>query len=277
MMQNWIKKIFLAAGLTTFFNLSAEVQEEQGVRSSNHYFLIKGLPEVIVSKETENIGATWKEGKVWDQPLIEQFYSLLSKAKKEIVVVDVGAQTGSFSLLAKYLPDSQWYAFEPISEAVAQLKVNLSLNAIKNVSVEEACVSNEAGHKILKLPSDTHWGLATLGDSPSRFNKYDQRKVKAIKLDDFIDEHHISHVDFMKIDTEGWELFVLKGAQKMIQRDHPVILMEYNESNMKQCGVSQLEVHELLKELGYEWKLISHEDILCVPKSLNNHEKPSTP
>lgn len=42
----------------------------------------------------------------------------------------------------------------------------------------------------------------------------------------------------MKIDTEGSELYILLGAKKMIIRDHPIILMKYNETNMKQCDVT---------------------------------------
>lgn len=69
----------------------------------------------------------------------------------------------------------------------------------------------------------------------------------------------------MKLDTEGSELFILQGAKKMILRDHPIMLLEYNETNMKQCGILKHDLDKFLMEIGYEWKLISNEDILCTP------------
>jgi hypothetical protein len=76
----------------------------------------------------------------------------------------------------------------------------------------------------------------------------------------------IDKVDFIKIDTEGWELFVLRGGRAMITKDKPTILMEFNNTNMEQCRVNPNDVLALLQELGYEWKLVSFEDLLCTPK-----------
>ena len=84
-------------------------------------------------------------------------------------------------------------------------------------------------------------------------------------MDSFIDAQNINKVHFMKIDTEGWELYILLGAKKMIMRDLPIILMEFNEINMSQCNVLKKEVESFLTEIGYTWTLISTEDILCTP------------
>jgi hypothetical protein len=69
----------------------------------------------------------------------------------------------------------------------------------------------------------------------------------------------------MKLDTEGSEYLILRGAQKMIKRDRPIMLIEYNETNMRQCGVCKEDLNNLLIELGYSWQLVSTEDILCIP------------
>ena len=84
-------------------------------------------------------------------------------------------------------------------------------------------------------------------------------------LDSFVVANSIDKVHFMKIDTEGWELYILKGAKNLILRDRPIILMEYNETNMRQCNVEKKDIDRLLQEMGYEWKLISSEDVLCTP------------
>ncbi|MES2122073.1 MAG: FkbM family methyltransferase [Chlamydiota bacterium] len=229
------------------------------------YNLVSEEENIFISKQTEQIGATWWSGNVWDKPLIEKCHAILKGLDENFVFLDVGAQTGSFSLMAKYFPNSQWYAFEPIKEAADELIVNLALNGIQNAFVCNASVSDKSGWGTLKLPTDNHWGLATMGNTPLRFHRHEERKVECITLDEFTQTHAIQRVDFIKIDTEGWELFILKGGKDVIARNKPIILMEFNGTNMRQCGVSETEVCVLLEEMGYQWELVSTEDILCKP------------
>ena len=49
-------------------------------------------------------------------------------------------------------------------------------------------------------------------------------------------------VDLIKIDTEGWEYFVLKGGKQTINKYRPIILMEFEEINMNQCGVTKIMI-----------------------------------
>lgn len=109
------------------------------------------------------------------------------------------------------------------------------------------------------------WGLSTIGANPIRFVPVEERKIQCIDLDTFIANHGIPKVHFMKLDTEGSELLILRGARNMIMRDHPIMIIEYYEPNMKQCGISKEELHDFLIETGYKWELISTDDILCIP------------
>jgi len=235
-------------------------------KPAKSYNLICELPDVLISPQAEQIGATWNNGQVWDKPVINAFYQLLKKKNGHFVVLDVGAQTGCFTLLSKYFPDSEWYAFEPIQEAVDVLNLHLNLNAIRNVSVHQLAISDRKGSALLKLPADHHWGLTTLGAAPLRFHDFQTRPVECIDLDTFLSTYKVDKVDFIKIDTEGWELFVLRGAKAMIARDMPTILLEFNQINMEQCQVHPEDVLKLLEEFGYKHILLSSEDLLCTPK-----------
>jgi hypothetical protein len=115
------------------------------------------------------------------------------------------------------------------------------------------------------MPDRPNWGLSTIGSNPLRFKPHTKREVECIDLDTFVERHHIEKVHFMKLDTEGSELAILRGAQKMIARDHPIMIMEYNETNMKQCNARKKDLDDFLGQMGYTWKLISSEDILCIP------------
>jgi FkbM family methyltransferase len=229
------------------------------------YNLVEGLPNIYLTPLSEKIGCTWVRGQVWDKPLIQRFYSLLARHPEFFVMIDLGAQTGSFSLLAKYFPSSRWYSFEPIEEAAHILQKNLSLNHIENVTVYNLAASDVSGPMVLNMPDMNEWGLSTLGSDVLRFTQTSKRKIECIDLDSFVKLHKIDKVHFMKIDTEGWEFYILKGAKTILQRDRPIILMEYNETNMKQCHVLKEEVDAFLQEMGYTWELVSSEDILCFP------------
>lgn len=228
------------------------------------YHLIDGKPLVSIDDEAERIGHTWSGGSVYERHLIQKFYNLLPR-EEPFVAFDIGAQTGCFSLMAKFFPSSQWYAFEPIVEAATVLQKNLALNGIDNVHVENVALSDISGTAYLAMPDKGNWGLATIGSNPLRFAAQSQREVPCIDLDSFVELHGIKKVHFMKLDTEGAELLILRGAKNMLLRDHPVIVMEYNETNMKQCGITKNEVDAFLIEMGYAWRLISSEDILCTP------------
>ena len=231
------------------------------------YNLVSGLPDIYITPMTERIGHTWSANTVWDKPLIERFYSQLAAHHGHFVMIDLGAQTGSFSLLAKFFPNSKWYSFEPLQEAADTLKHNLLLNRIENVEVYQMAASNYSGTATLKMAPMNAWGLCTIGANPLRFAPVGERTVECIDLDSFVNAKSIDKVHFMKLDTEGWELYILRGAQKLIERDHPIILMEYSELNMQQCSVRKEEVNQFLETMGYDWTLISTEDILCIPRS----------
>ncbi len=229
------------------------------------YTIVQGQGPVFIDPASEMIGHTWTRGVgVWEQHLIQKFYELLPQ-NEPFVVFDLGAQTGAFSLLARYFSLSSWYAFEPIAEAAEQLKQNCMLNGIENVIINQVAVAHFNGTALLSMPNQENWGLSTIGSNPLRFNPEAGRTVPVIRLDDFVKAHDIKRVHFMKLDTEGSEYYILRGAQKLIERDHPIILMEYNETNMRQCGVSKDDLDALLRILGYSWQLVSAEDILCVP------------
>ena len=222
--------------------------------NSLKYNLVNGQPDIYITDFSEKIGCTWFNGNVWDKDLIQRFYRLLKEKEtfeKDFVVLDLGAQTGSFSLLAKYFPFSQWHSFEPIEEATNALLENLRINGIENVFVHQKAVSNFSGTTILQMPNMNEWGLSTIGNNPQRFISVMNRKIECISLDSFIFDNDIKKVHFMKLDTEGSELNILRGAKNMILRDHPIILMEYNEINMQQCNIAKEDVDIFLQEMGY--------------------------
>jgi hypothetical protein len=93
-----------------------------------------------------------------------------------------------------------------------------------------------------------HTGLNTLGATPVRFSGGSEIQVSTRTIDG---TYAATRVDVIKVDTEGWEYFILLGGRAVLRRDRPELLLEVNDENMRQCGVTRGALLALLAELGY--------------------------
>lgn len=132
------------------------------------------------------------------------------------VIIDVGANHGHFSKeLYRYHPKSKFYCFEPFPETFDILKVNLPESNFHHLKLalgdiaETVMVSQNEPNQ-----SDTNT-LVNLIDSENESNKV---SIQINTLDKFIEEHSIESIDLLKIDTEGYDLKVLKGAEECLKR-----------------------------------------------------------
>ncbi len=70
-------------------------------------------------------------------------------------------------------------------------------------------------------------------------------------MDRFLELHpEVKHPDFLKIDTEGWELHVLKGAYHLLKNEQPVIMMEYAQRNLNLTNTKQSDLYDYLYIIG---------------------------
>jgi hypothetical protein len=95
----------------------------------------------------------------------------------------------------------------------------------------------------------SHNGLHTLGTNPLRFTDIKAIPINTTTLDIFFNNIPIH---FIKIDTEGYEYFILKGAVEVIKKYKPLIQLEWNTTNMKQCNIDENMMRKLIEELGYK-------------------------
>lgn len=146
-------------------------------------------------------------------------------AKQSRQIVDVGANTGLFSLLAAASgPTVQVHAFEPFPQAAQRLSVNLEANGYRNVKLVNAALSREPG--VLPLYYNAALRLTQGASLLNEAYMTSKVEVPVLRLDDYLERLSINEVDLLKVDVEGVEPEVLAGADTMISRCHPEIISE---------------------------------------------------
>jgi len=207
---------------------------------------------------------TWYPNINDDKLLLEKFYTLVS-SKKNAKIIDIGAQSGLFTLMSKFLTNTKWYAFEPEPTNFMFLCDNIKLNNISNVEVFQNGISNT--NDILKLNvCKSHSGLNTFGNNLIRFDKDDsyQVNIETYTLDKFFENIPF---DFIKIDTEGCELNILKGGINVIKKYKPIILLEYEEPNINQFNYTLKDLESFIEnELNYKIVENVNNNIFIEPK-----------
>ena len=168
---------------------------------------------------------------------------LRSIIKKGMVVIDIGANVGDYSILfARW--GAKVTAFEPTYIWSTLYK--------RTRNYDICCLNIALGEKDGRIAIYEDGGLS----SASR--KY---APKGIRRD--IDLRRLDTiwkglVDFIKIDVEGMELEVLRGARKTIERYRPIIFCEINEEAQYARGHTGQEVINYLKSLGYDCRIFCH-------------------
>ena len=209
-------------------------------------------------------------GEIWENDSIQEFYRYISPYEK-CNIIDVGAQSGLYSLYAKFLPFSNFYSFEPFKPTYDLLNQNILLNNINNVKTFNQGLSNEKTNIILNTCL-SHTGLHTIGSNVLRFNDINPIEISVDTIDNLFFDKNIP-VHFIKIDTEGWEYNVLQGALKTIHKYKPIIQLEWNEINMKQCNITPEQLNELIEQFGYIKQKQIDEELFIVPKQIGNLNK----
>ena len=143
-------------------------------------------------------------------------------SNKSTIIFDVGANVGNYSqeILKEFKNiNFQLYSFEPSKETFFELKERFK--NISNLKLFNIGFGEESGIKTLFYDKKKS-GLASMYNRQLlHFGiKMDLREaVKICRIDDFCKKNKIRKIDFLKLDTEGYELNILKGAKKMIENN----------------------------------------------------------
>jgi FkbM family methyltransferase len=170
------------------------------------------------------------------------------------VFFDVGANVGYYSLMAAEMcgPTGQVHSFEPVAENAAVLAENAALNRLDNITLNRVAVTDGASDEItiFKRQSGSNSGWASIAPSPKRGNL--AVTVPATSLDRYVAERGVGRVSLMKLDCEGAEHLVLRGARDLLSGpDAPDLMCEVNPFHLSLLGSSGAELKGLIADCGY--------------------------
>ena len=166
-------------------------------------------------------------------------------ADDETIVLDVGANVGPYCVpLATARRDLTVYAFEPNPDVARSLRTNIRLNRLSNVRVMDVAASDTRGAAdFFKFDRDI--GLSSLNLRAAEIHGTPSTiRVETDTLDSLLADRE-RRVSFLKIDVQGHELAVLRGATKILAADRPVVLFEHEDPHFETAAAAQNEKREL--------------------------------
>ncbi len=204
------------------------------------------------------ISESIRQNKIWAQSETRLFRELIAPG---MVVIDVGANIGYFSLLASTLVGSGGcvHAFEPDPVNCGLLRKNVRMNHASNIKVVQAALSNNNEPLQLFLNSDNkgdHRIWEATGEARTRIS------VKAMTLDQYLNETGTAP-KFIKIDVQGAEGYVLDGMKDTLaQSALSYLILEFWPEALRKCQTDPQRLIKQIADAGFTIRVVADDQLL---------------
>lgn len=188
---------------------------------------------------------------VEDEPDLLQLENII---KKGDVVLDVGANIGIYmKFLSKFVGNTgEVWCLEPIPLTFEFLNFNIRKLGLKNIKLFNYAASENETNLIMEIPNvlggENYYRAKIINENAINENR--KYHVKSIPLDKLFDNFSRG-ITFIKIDVEGYEMSVIKGARKILSKFGPALLIEIGGDPSSENS-SAFMTFEELRNLGYE-------------------------
>lgn len=174
------------------------------------------------------------------------------------VVFDIGANVGDISqLMLHYFPKALIYSFEPCLDTYSQLVSNIAKTGHSNRSrpfrlgffdeEKEATLNITSFHGANSMLDIT----AEYQKLHPHIEKVNTEQITLVRLDDFVSQHNIGHIDLVKIDVEGVELQILKGGPKTFSTSVDTVIMEMSFLRNPRDEGEYIKLFQVMHEYGF--------------------------
>ena len=209
-------------------------------RSAGDVFVDYGWIRLLYSGDSDEQEILYHQNQArWYEKDMGVFRSLVAPGQ---TAIDVGANLGFVTtMLASIVgPEGRVISFEPSPRVFAKLTKTIAANRLDQVTpINVGCGASSAVERLNEV-SASSGNASILADGPG------STEIRIERLDD-IPEATATHVSLLKIDTEGYEPEVLRGAQRLIADHRPIIYLEMGGDYVD----STVQSIELLRQAGY--------------------------
>lgn len=183
---------------------------------------------------------------------VEPRDSLLNLMPRGGVAVDVGTNVGEVALALAMAGgrDARVIGFEPNPRTFARCVRNVALNRAPNVEVHNLALGHRAGLSSLETPSPHNCAGDRL--RPEGALTPGEETVRVDTLDEFVARRSLERLDLLKVDVEGFELNVLRGAEAVLRKFRPVLFVELSDVLLSHQGCRAADVVRHLEALRYQ-------------------------
>jgi FkbM family methyltransferase len=189
----------------------------------------------------------------------EVSYFITNVLEEGDTFIDVGGHVGYFSMLAAHAVGSEGhvYTFEPEPRNAAHIREHIVLNGVANVELFEEALGDEEGEAELHVNADNTGGHALwdVGAHPFNAQSRVHHEVKMVRrgtLGQLLARTTDQRVRLVKVDAEGSELKILKGAMLLLMaRKVPYVICEINEFALQKMGATGQGMRAFMQACGY--------------------------
>jgi FkbM family methyltransferase len=176
--------------------------------------------------------------------------ALLTKLKPTEIAVDVGANKGSYlPWLSRAVPGGRVVAFEPQPRLAEYLERMCALCSLENVTINAAAASDANGEMSLFIPGSDDSPGASLEKTSERRENCRTIQVPVFSLDRYF-ENEPGRISAIKIDVEGHELAVFRGAERVLREHAPLLVFECEARHLGEGNVAT--VLNFIRQIGYD-------------------------
>ena len=239
--NDYFKKIFEET--PNFKSLSTDIGLIKGDFEGTNFFIKYRSKEIIESH-------IYLYG-LWEPHIVKLISSFLINCNGSII--DIGANIGAISIpLAKKHHDKKFFLFEPHPEIFKELKNNIDYNRLKNVHPINVAISDSPSDEVILYAGKniTNRGLSSLKINHDN-SSHEKINVKCLSIDKFFENKDLK-IDIMKIDTQGTELQILLSSKKIIQKNKPIIIFEFETEYFNKPEDLNNAKNEILKFFEFE-------------------------
>lgn len=180
--------------------------------------------------------------------------NFFKQLKSGMIVLDVGANMGEFSLKTaqKIGVAGRVFSFEPDPVNFKRLENNIQLNPnlASRINAYNFGLGNIAGRMQLAVVNRSNLGMNRI--THVNVDVASSAEIEIKTLNEFAPLEKIESIHWIKIDVEGFELKVLKGATEIIKKFRPSLFIELGDNNLREQGDSAPELIAWLESMNYE-------------------------